>query len=53
MRNVWTALSVLALASISGTAFAATAIPEPGVLELAGVGAAVAIAVAWAKKHRK
>ena len=52
MRAVWTAIGTFALATVSSPAFA-TAVPEPGVLELAGIGAAVAIAVALIKRRRK
>ena len=48
-------LSLLTLAA-SGSAFAQpdiSQIPEPGVLALAGIGAAVAIAVSIARKRRK
>ena len=53
MRHVWSALSVIVLAAVSTPAFATAAVPEPGVLELAGIGAAVALAVVWVKNRRK
>ncbi len=57
MRNIALKLSTLAsLLAAYGIAFAGEPIPgvvsEPGVLELAGIGAAVAIAIAL-KKRRK
>jgi len=55
MRNIALKLSTLAsLLSAYGVASAGSPIqvPEPGVLELAGIGAAVAIAIAL-KKRRK
>ena len=54
MRTVSTAITMLALTALSTPALAGvTPVPEPGVLELAGIGVAVAIAVGLAKKRRK
>lgn len=52
MRHVWSGISIFALAAVSQSAFAGV-VPEPGVLELAGIGAVVAIAATWFKNRRK
>ena len=52
MRHVWSGISIFALAAVSQSAFAFE-VPEPGVLELAGIGAVVAIAATWFKNRRK
>jgi hypothetical protein len=44
------ALSLLTASGIAAADF--TPIPEPGILELAGIGAAVAIAFALAKRRK-
>ena len=53
MRHVWSGISIFALAAVSQSAFARVPVPEPGVLELAGIGAVVAIAATWFKNRRK
>jgi len=54
MQNLYSKLSAAALLMLSASAsFAGTVIgrvPEPGVLELAGIGLAVAIAVSLRKR---
>ena len=46
--------AMLALLTLCASAQASgpTAVPEPGVLELVGLGAAVAIAIALAKRRK-
>ena len=60
MSKLWSSLVVLALTAASHPAFAQPCtfdcngyVPEPGVLELAGIGLVAAIAVGLAKKRRK
>ena len=51
MNKLWSGLILLAL---STPAFATpVAVPEPGVLELAGIGIVAAIVVGLAKKRRE
>ena len=52
MRALWTAIGTFALAAVASPAFANN-VPEPGVLELAGLGIAVAVAAHWARNRRK
>ena len=51
MRKLWPSLVLLAVSTPAFASF--VPVPEPGVLELAGIGIVAAIVVGLARKRRK